>query len=63
MGLQGADAYAPVYYGALLGVPIPVWVFGVPPLICKVPPDASSLPTPEMSPPSVPPVIPPGKVK
>jgi ribose transport system permease protein len=22
-----ADAYAPVYYGALLGVPIPVWVF------------------------------------
>jgi ribose transport system permease protein len=24
-----ADAYAPVYYGALLGVPVPVWVFGV----------------------------------
>ena len=24
-----ADAYAPVYYGALLGVPIPVWVFAV----------------------------------
>jgi len=23
-----ADAYAPVYYGALLGVPVPVWVFG-----------------------------------
>lgn len=22
-----ADAYAPVYYGALLGVPVPVWVF------------------------------------
>ncbi len=22
-----ADAYAPVYYGSLLGVPIPVWVF------------------------------------
>ena len=22
-----ADAYAPVYYGALLGVPMPVWVF------------------------------------
>jgi ribose transport system permease protein len=22
-----ADTYAPVYYGALLGVPIPVWVF------------------------------------
>ncbi len=22
-----ADAYAPVYYGALLGIPIPVWVF------------------------------------
>ena len=24
-----ADAYAPVYYGALLGVPVPVWVFAV----------------------------------
>ncbi len=24
-----ADAYAPVYYGALLGIPIPVWVFGI----------------------------------
>jgi len=24
-----ADAYAPVYYGTLLGVPIPVWVFGL----------------------------------
>jgi ribose transport system permease protein len=24
-----ADAYGPVYYGSLLGVPIPVWVFGV----------------------------------
>ncbi|HEY9067724.1 MAG TPA: ABC transporter permease [Burkholderiaceae bacterium] len=23
------DAYAPVYYGALLGVPIPVWVFAL----------------------------------
>ena len=22
-----ADAYAPIYYGALLGVPIPIWVF------------------------------------
>ncbi len=22
-----ADAYAPVYYGALLGVPVPIWVF------------------------------------
>jgi len=28
-----ADAYAPVYYGALLGVPIPVWVFLVVALI------------------------------
>ncbi|MDR7269548.1 ribose transport system permease protein [Pelomonas saccharophila] len=24
-----ADAYAPVYYGTLLGVPVPVWVFAV----------------------------------
>lgn len=24
-----ADAYGPVYYGSLLGVPIPVWVFAV----------------------------------
>lgn len=24
-----ADAYAPVYYGTLLGVPVPVWVFGL----------------------------------
>jgi len=24
-----ADAYAPVYYGAFLGVPIPVWVFAL----------------------------------
>ncbi|WP_077034596.1 ABC transporter permease [Pelomonas sp. KK5] len=24
-----ADVYAPVYYGALLGVPIPVWVFAI----------------------------------
>ncbi len=24
-----ADAYAPVYYAAFLGVPVPVWVFGV----------------------------------
>src|SRR6201997_5722135 len=22
-----ADAYAPVYYGAMLGIPVPVWVF------------------------------------
>ena len=28
-----ADAYAPVYYGALLGVPVPVWVFLVVALI------------------------------
>jgi ribose transport system permease protein len=24
-----ADAYAPVYYGSLLGLPVPVWVFAV----------------------------------
>ena len=24
-----ADVYAPVYYGALLGVPVPVWVFAI----------------------------------
>lgn len=31
-----ADAYAPVYYGALLGVPVPVWVFLVVALIGAV---------------------------
>ena len=31
-----ADAYAPVYYGALLGVPVPVWVFAIVALIGAV---------------------------